>query len=574
MGSFVSDRSSFWAFTLTEPGSLLINGEEATLRGGTGSVRGLEARLEGERLGPGTRWDWSLRNTGREPAAVDRVGIRLSGTPERFLEQGWQSWSPVRPCPAGDLRPERSRASLWTRRMLFAEGESAGRAVRGDHFMVTDSGLVGFLGGHRHLGSVEASTEPPGSMTAWALLDGVSIGPGQELSLEPIWLADGDPGPLYGTYASLWAASAGARSASPTLTGWCSWYQYFGDVTPAAIDQNLSLAAERGLQVLQIDDGYQEELGRWLAVRSGWDPLELAAQRIQRAGLRPGIWTAPFMVAEAGRVASDHPEWLLRLKNGHPVRAHRFPQGWALALDTTHPGVLDHLRADAAELAAYGFNYHKVDFCYAAALPGRRHDPSVTRAEALVKGLRAVRDGIGPEAFLLGCGCPLGPAAGVVDALRVSPDTGPHWAPRPGQAAPGFEEAAPGLFNALRATLLRAPLHRRLWINDPDCLLLRSSQTELSTRQRQLAADVIAGTGAFLMLSDDLALYGPEEWAQVGRMQQHQVQADTPLDIEDPFSSQLLVRSAGTALEVEICSDPAKGSWRLTEGEQPATSCR
>jgi alpha-galactosidase len=250
------------------------------------------------------------------------------------------------------------------------------------------------------------------------------------------------------------------------------------------------------------------------------------------------------------------------------------PQGWALALDTTHPGVLDHLRADAAELAAYGFNYHKVDFCYAAALPGRRHDPSVTRAEALVKGLRAVRDGIGPEAFLLGCGCPLGPAAGVVDALRVSPDTGPHWAPRPGQAAPGFEEAAPGLFNALRATLLRAPLHRRLWINDPDCLLLRSSQTELSTRQRQLAADVIAGTGAFLMLSDDLALYGPEEWAQVGRMQQHQVQADTPLDIEDPFSSQLLVRSAGTALEVEICSDPAKGSWRLTEGEQPATSCR
>jgi alpha-galactosidase len=338
------------------------------------------------------------------------------------------------------------------------------------------------------------------------------------------------------------------------------------------IDKNLSLAAERGLHVLQIDDGYQDELGRWPAVRSGWDPLEVSARRIQRAGLRPGIWTAPFMVAEAGQVARDHPEWLLRLRSRHPVRAHRFPQGWAVALDTTHPGVLEHLRADAAQLAGFGFDYHKVDFCYAAALPGRHYDPTATRAEALEWGLRAVREGIGPKAFLLGCGCPLGPAAGLVEALRVSPDTGPHWAPRRKEEAPGFAEAAPCLFNALRTTLLRAPLHRRLWINDPDCLLLRSSQTELTDWQRDLAADVIAGTGDFLMLSDDLALYDPEDWAQVRRMQQHRAQADTPLTIEDPFSSQLVVRSAATALEVEISSDPAEGRWRLTEVERRATS--
>jgi hypothetical protein len=40
---------------LTEPGSLLINGEEAQLRGGVGVARGLDARLEGSCLGPGTR---------------------------------------------------------------------------------------------------------------------------------------------------------------------------------------------------------------------------------------------------------------------------------------------------------------------------------------------------------------------------------------------------------------------------------------------------------------------------------------------------------------------------------------
>jgi alpha-galactosidase len=556
---------------LTEPRSLLIDGEEAHLRGGVGLVRGLEARLKGRQHGPGTKWDWSLRNPSREPVVVDRVGLRFSRSPERFLEQGWQSWSPVRPCLPGNVRPRRRRAPLWIRRMLFAEGEASGQSVRGDQFMVTDTGLVGFLGGHRHLASVEARAHPAGEMTAWALLDGVSIAPGQELALEPLWLADGDPGPLYGTYASLWAASAGARSSTPTETGWCSWYQYFGDANSALIDQNLSLAAERGWHVLQIDQGYQAELGRWLTVSSRWDPMAKSARRIQRAGLRPGIWTAPFMVAEAGQVAREHPEWLLRLANGHPVRAHQFSYGWALALDTTHPGVLEHLRAVAAELAAFGFSYHKVDFCYAAALAGRRHDPTATRAEALVRGLRAVREGIGPNGFLLGCGCPLGPAVGLVDALRVSPDTGPHWASRPEQVAPGFDEAAPRLSNALRTSILRAPLHRRLWINDPDCLLLRSSQTELSAWQRQLATDVVSGTGGLLMLSDDLARYGSEDWAQVRRIQRLQTLADTSLESEDPFSSRLEIRSAATTLEAEICSAPVRGSWSLTQLERPAT---
>lgn len=234
--------------------------------------------------------------------------------------------------------------------------------------------------------------------------------------------------------------------------------------------------------------------------------------------------------------------------------------------------MLEYLRSDAAQLAAFGVQLSQGRFllCGRPARP-----PSRLRwrqGRGVGEGLRAVPEGIGPKAFLLGCGCPLGPAAGLVDALRVSPDTGSHWALRHEQVAAGFDEAAPCLFDALRTTLLRAPLHRRLWINDPDCLLLQSSRTGLSSWERQLAADVIAGTGDFLMLSEDLALYGPEDWAQVRRTQQHQAQADTPLEIEAPFSSQLVVRSAATALAVEISPDPVPGRWRLTEVERPATA--
>lgn len=451
--------------------------------------------------------------------------------------------------------------------MLFADAEHAGASVRGDQFLITSDGVVGALGGSRNLTSVEACSGGSG-ITVWALLDGIPIGPGEELGLDPFWVAAGDPGRMYSAFAALWGGLARARIATDSEPGWSSWYQYFGSPTPDAIRANLRLAAERDLRTVQIDDGYQRSIGEWLDVRAGWDPLSELSAEIERAGVRPGIWTAPFLVGERGPIASRHPEWLLRHKNGHPVRAHpggKHWGGWALALDATHPAVLEHVREVAAALASQGFTYQKADFCYAAALPGRHHDPSATRAQALQRGLQAVRDGIGDESFLLACGCPRGPAVGVVDAMRVSPDTGPHWQPRPGEAPAGYEESAPCLANALRASLLRAPLHRRLWINDPDCLLLRPSITELVPWQRRLAADAVSGLGGFLMVSDDLDLYGSEEWSRLRQLMSLQPYADSPLELEDPFSDRLTVSSAATVLTVELPLGPNEPQWSLVD---------
>ena len=52
--------------------------------------------------------------------------------------------------------------------------------------------------------------------------------------------------------------------------------------------------------------------------------------------------------------------------------------------------------------------------------------------EAYRRGLRLIRDAIGPEAYLLGCGAPILPSVGLVDAMRVSPDTGTDYEPRHG----------------------------------------------------------------------------------------------------------------------------------------------
>ncbi|HZB50058.1 MAG TPA: hypothetical protein VE547_13280, partial [Mycobacteriales bacterium] len=132
---------------------------------------------------------------------------------------------------------------------------------------------------------------------------------------------------------------------------------------------------------------------------------------------------------------------------------------------TTHPGALDWLTEVFGTLAGYGFDFFKIDFVYAAAVPGRRHVdwPAVT---AYTDGVRAIRAAIG-DAYLLGCGAPILPSIGLVDAMRVSPDIGIHYEPA------GGELTQPSQRTAVRNGVARAYQHGRLWVNDPDCLIAR-----------------------------------------------------------------------------------------------------
>ncbi len=119
---------------------------------------------------------------------------------------------------------------------------------------------------------------------------------------------------------------------------------------------------------------------------------------------------------------SAHPEWFLRGPGGEPLKAGyntnwtTHQDGFAYALDPTHPAFTAHLSRLFGKLTAeFGYSYLKLDFLYAAAAQGARHDQRLTRAQALRRGLEAIRSGAGERTFILGCGCPLGPAIGIVE---------------------------------------------------------------------------------------------------------------------------------------------------------------
>ena len=139
-------------------------------------------------------------------------------------------------------------------------------------------------------------------------------------------------------------------------------------------------------------------------------------------------------------------------------------------LDTTHPGVAAHLEAVAAAVVDAGFPYLKLDFTFSPSVDGGYVDPARTPAERVRDGFAAIRRGAGPDAFLLGCGVPLANVVGLVDANRIGPDVAPTWSLDPSaEVVAGYLGSQPATAHAFTNTLTRAYMHRRLWLNDPDC---------------------------------------------------------------------------------------------------------
>jgi alpha-galactosidase len=164
------------------------------------------------------------------------------------------------------------------------------------------------------------------------------------------------------------------------------------------------------------------------------------------------------------------------------------------ALDTTHPAAEAWLTETFETVVDdWGFDYLKLDFLYCAALPGDRH-ADVTRAEAYRQGMETIREAVG-DTTILGCGAPQFASVGVVDAMRIGPDTAPYWR-REGESA-----SQPAHENAVRNVLNRQLWHRRLWLNDPDCQLVRTT-TDLTAAERESFAALVALLGGTNVLSD------------------------------------------------------------------------
>ncbi len=350
--------------------------------------------------------------------------------------EGWQTWSRVALLRAGERSPrppdERAQTVEWR------PGKPVARGV------IQAEGILAIAPAD---GPARAWFAPdPAREVATLRLAVVrdrfelrADGPVEELSA----------GSLDGVLAAV-GDRLGIGQVRPIPPGWCSWSHYFKHVTEADVVENLEAARRLSLpiEIVQVDDGYETEIGDWLHVRRDFGSLERMAERIRAARMRPGIWIAPFMVAPSSELAAAHPDWLV------PDAGAGSHWGQEMRiLDVTRPAAADHLAGVFRTFAGWGFGYYKLDFLYAAAIPG---------LESYRRGMQLIRDAVGKDAIILAGGAPLLPSIGLCDAMRIGPDVLPET------SNPQLD-----LPTVVRITNLRAWMNGRLWVNDPDCLVAR-----------------------------------------------------------------------------------------------------
>jgi alpha-galactosidase len=528
------------ALRWAEPGGGEARVSESVLVPGATRVGPFELAVRVDAREESAGIDVVARNVSGVPLRLDAIVVGLrwvehGATSLRWLRHGWQSWSASHGAALDSAGTPPFPSGPWLRGMFHALGEPPpDREGWHESHLLTAIGaspsgpccVAGVLERGRGLGVLYLCREREDvrvELESWLERP---LEPGESAAAETVRAALGDDAAkLLEEQAEAHGRLAGARTRAPFQAGWCSWYHFFHDVSEADVLRNLeALTARRDelpVTLVQLDDGYQRAIGDWLETNAkfprGLGPL---AAEIRAAGFRAGLWTAPFCVAPESRLFAAHRDWLLR-QGDEPFRGLHHAtwsrDGWIFVLDTSRPEVATHLRETFAALVGLGFHYQKLDFLYTAAMRADSFEPRVTRAQRLRRGLHAVRAGCGEETFLLGCGCPLGPAVGVVDGMRIGPDVAPWWGVDPSVEIPGMAETQPSTRNALRNVLARCFMHRRLWLNDPDCLMSRREQTRLTLDEARSLAAVTAVTGGMVLFSDDVPKLAPESVELVDR---------------------------------------------------------
>lgn len=307
------------------------------------------------------------------------------------------------------------------------------------------------------------------------------------------------------------AMSLPAKKRVDRLTGYTSWYNYF-----QKIDENIILRDLKGLSrahdsvnIFQIDDGYEPFVGDWLDYNGKEFPngMKTIADAVHREGYLAGIWLAPFNVQRGkSRILKEHPDWLIRNPDGKP-QLGCVAWGGAYTLDIYNSEVREHLKkVFDTVLNDWGYDMVKLDFLYSQCRTPRDNK---TRGTIMCEAMDFLRECVGDK-LILGCGVPLGPAFGVVDACRISCDVDLSYGGKFYNSM-SINNELPSAQNAINNSMFRRHLNGRAFLNDPDVFFLRDRNLTFTWEQKLLLAKINNLFGRVLFVSDDAGEYSEAE---------------------------------------------------------------
>ena len=392
------------------------------------------------------------------------------------------------------------------------------------------------------------------------------LAPGESLASEPLMIALGsDYHAQLERYGDVIRKLHHPRVATPTPTGWWSWTAfYFGLNEGTALTNAEFLAQELkpfGYDFFHIDEGYQYARGEYTTPDVMKFPHGVAAleNHVRSLGLTPGIWTAPLEISERSWVYQNHPDWLIHNAQSQPIHA-----GFVIddpdanrkldplyILDSTNPGAQEYLRKTYGALTKdWGIRYIKLDFMDDSAIEGNYYRPHTTALEAQRIGLQVIREAVGENVLLDKDGSPMLNPVGIVDAGRISQDTGHTFE--------SSRDAATGI-------AARYYMNRNFFLSDPDAFSVSKQTVDeqewhggkrpLTLNEAEVSIALSAVSGGMFEIGDDLptlfldkermALVENRDLINMARY----AHAATPLDLmdyapEDQIPSVFLLRES------------------------------
>ena len=253
--------------------------------------------------------------------------------------------------------------------------------------------------------------------------------------------------------------------AKELVVGWNSWDYYFSTVSLNDLIENMdeirkdTVLSEK-VKYIVVDAGWEAKEGEWFPNYKFPGGLERLADEIRLRGFIPGIWTAPLVVQYSSTIALRSPEILIKDEYGDPLPL----AGGHYLVDVTHPAGKEYLSEVYTRLYRCGFRFFKVDFVLYLVESPRFHDGSKGPYEALTDLFGLIRGCVTDESHILGCFLPAECGAGVADSGRTGIDIHNQWS-HATWAFDGF--------------MLHYWMHNRIWVNDPDFLVVRGRDTSL-----------------------------------------------------------------------------------------------
>ncbi len=341
-------------------------------------------------------------------------------------------------------------------------------------------------------------------------LDGLILKPGEKVASEKIAFIKGRGlRENLDEYADLIVKYSEIKKTKSPPVGLCCAYYYQGNTVSEVYLQNqlkaLSIFPKKSnLKYIQIDAGYCV-WGDWLEINDSFPSgFESVVKEIEKAGLKAGIWLAPYVANSKSKIFAQHPEWFLKDKNGKYLEGRQsspvdFMTSLSLrVLDPTHPEVQKYINKVIKLFIDWGFEMLKIDFTYPVCFSSSYYVP-MTRAQALRTGYMTIRKAAGEDIHILSAITQLSPLVGVVDSARVGIDTiNPYVSGLPviGKLVNNF------MFKeSLRNSSSRIFLNGKVWVNDADCYVGRKG-TGLTENQSSQLFDFIKASGGSVWIGD------------------------------------------------------------------------